>query len=296
MCVRSSPTCCAAGRCRPSGSRRSSHHYELIGGRSPYNELTFRQARGAARTARASRGRRCRSSSAFATGIPICTKRWRCCANRVCRRARRLHPRGSAERRELGSLPARRRGGARGARRRGARRSTSSRLARSPALHRRHGRASRRGARRRARSPTSRALRLIFTAHSIPTSIAAASPYVAQLEEQARRSPTASPASRHRLAYQSRSGNPRDPWLEPDIGDALREEAARGTRDVVVVPIGFVCDHVEVLYDLDVEAQGDRRLPRPGDGARPHRERPSAVHPHDGGRGPRPAGGDVRRA
>jgi ferrochelatase len=59
----------------------------------------------------------------------------------------------------------------------------------------------------------------------------------------------------YRLAYQSRSGNPRDPWLEPDIGVVVQEEAARGTRELLVVHIGFICDHVEVLYDLDVEAR-----------------------------------------
>ena len=58
-----------------------------------------------------------------------------------------------------------------------------------------------------------------------------------------------------RLVYQSRSGNPRDPWLSPDVLDALAEEAGRGAQDVVLSPIGFVCDHVEVLYDLDVEAK-----------------------------------------
>jgi ferrochelatase len=98
-------------------------------------------------------------------------------------------------------------------------------------------------------------MRLIFTAHSIPTSVADASPYVAQLEAQARRIAGRFPGLAYRLAYQSRSGNPRDPWLEPDIGDALREEAANGTRGVVVAPLGFLCDHVEVLYDLDVEAK-----------------------------------------
>jgi protoporphyrin/coproporphyrin ferrochelatase len=99
------------------------------------------------------------------------------------------------------------------------------------------------------------ALRLVFTAHSIPASLAAASPYVAQLEAQAAKIAARFPGLRYRLAYQSRSGNPRDPWLEPDIGEALREEAARGTRAAVVVPLGFLCDHVEVLYDLDVEAK-----------------------------------------
>ena len=60
--------------------------------------------------------------------------------------------------------------------------------------------------------------------------------------------------ARWRLAWQSRSGDGRVPWLEPDILDVLREEAAAGIREVVVQAIGFLSDHVEVLYDLDVEA------------------------------------------
>src|SRR5437667_91898 len=60
---------------------------------------------------------------------------------------------------------------------------------------------------------------------------------------------------RWQVAYQSRSGSPREPWLEPDVNDALRALVADGARDVVVVPVGFVCDHVEVLYDLDVAAR-----------------------------------------
>ncbi|MBI1813420.1 MAG: ferrochelatase [Deltaproteobacteria bacterium] len=96
---------------------------------------------------------------------------------------------------------------------------------------------------------------LIFTAHSIPTAMANGSPYIAQIEAGA-----SAVAQRlgHRgwsVAYQSRSGNPQDPWLEPDIGNALRALAANGVRSVVVSPIGFVCDHVEVLYDLDIEAR-----------------------------------------
>lgn len=54
--------------------------------------------------------------------------------------------------------------------------------------------------------------------------------------------------------YQSRSGRPEDPWLEPDICYYLREAAAAGLRAAVLCPVGFVCDHIEVLYDLDVEA------------------------------------------
>ena len=57
------------------------------------------------------------------------------------------------------------------------------------------------------------------------------------------------------LAYQSRSGPPSQPWLEPDIGDRLRTAQAAGVHDVVVAPIGFLSDHMEVLYDLDTEAK-----------------------------------------
>jgi ferrochelatase len=56
------------------------------------------------------------------------------------------------------------------------------------------------------------------------------------------------------LAYQSRSGRPGDPWLEPDVCDYLRRERQDGLRAVVLCPVGFVCDHIEVLYDLDYEA------------------------------------------
>lgn len=97
--------------------------------------------------------------------------------------------------------------------------------------------------------------RLVFTAHSVPVAMAAGSPYAAQLETAARRIAQALGRSRWSIAYQSRSGAPRDPWLEPDVGDHIRALAREGGRDVVVVPVGFVCDHVEVLYDLDVEAR-----------------------------------------
>jgi ferrochelatase len=96
---------------------------------------------------------------------------------------------------------------------------------------------------------------ILFSAHSIPVAMANDSPYVHQLEETARRVAALVGVRSYRLVFQSRSGNPRDPWLEPDVLDALAEEAARNVRDVVIQPIGFLCDHVEVLYDLDVEAQ-----------------------------------------
>jgi protoporphyrin/coproporphyrin ferrochelatase len=95
---------------------------------------------------------------------------------------------------------------------------------------------------------------LVFTAHSVPTAMADVSPYVSDLTAAARAVVRRLGHTRWSIAYQSRSGSPRQPWLEPDIADVLRRLAADGERHAVVVPIGFVCDHVEVLYDLDVEA------------------------------------------
>jgi ferrochelatase len=96
---------------------------------------------------------------------------------------------------------------------------------------------------------------LIFTAHSIPIALADASPYEAQLHEGAALVAERLGFAQHAVAYQSRSGNPREPWLGPDIVETVRAQAQRGARDLLIVPLGFVCDHVEVLYDLDVEAK-----------------------------------------
>jgi protoporphyrin/coproporphyrin ferrochelatase len=101
---------------------------------------------------------------------------------------------------------------------------------------------------------------MIFAAHSIPASMAesagpAGGAYQAQLAETARL--VAAEAGHQRpwlLAYSSRSGPPSQPWLGPDINDLLAERAAAGSRAVVVVPIGFVSDHMEVKFDLDIEA------------------------------------------
>ena len=96
---------------------------------------------------------------------------------------------------------------------------------------------------------------LIFTAHSLPTAMAARSHYVDEVQTTARLIANSLNRDRWSLAYQSRSGRPSDPWLEPDIGQMIRDFAARSVKDVVVAPIGFVCDHVEVLYDLDIETK-----------------------------------------
>ena len=97
---------------------------------------------------------------------------------------------------------------------------------------------------------------LVFTAHSLPAAMAARSPYVEQLTNSAQLIAAALNHPRWSLAYQSRSGRPGDPWLEPDIGQTIRDLAAHGDKRIIIVaPIGFVCDHVEVLYDLDIEAK-----------------------------------------
>jgi len=92
---------------------------------------------------------------------------------------------------------------------------------------------------------------LIFTAHSIPVPMANASGYADQIRESAAAVATRLGRNAWTLAFQSRSGAPRDPWLEPDISEVIRKLDG---RPAVVMPIGFLCDHVEVLYDLDVEA------------------------------------------
>jgi ferrochelatase len=119
-------------------------------------------------------------------------------------------------------------------------------------------------------------LHVLFATHSIPTSTAVASgPPGADL------GPEGAYGAQHRavaevvmaslasgdlgveapwsLVYQSRSGDPRTPWLEPDVNDAIRDLAEQGVRGVVIVPVGFVSDHMEVLWDLDEEASATAR-------------------------------------
>lgn len=99
-------------------------------------------------------------------------------------------------------------------------------------------------------------IRYLYTAHSIPVSMAESGPYVRQLQEACRLVADAAGVTNWELVYQSRSGPPTQPWLEPDIGDALRAARAAGATDAVVTPLGFISDHMEVLYDLDTEAAG----------------------------------------
>jgi ferrochelatase len=105
------------------------------------------------------------------------------------------------------------------------------------------------------------ATRLVFTAHSIPQGMSDNCRYVLQLQESCRlvaegvAQATGEKALAWKLVYQSRSGPPTQPWLEPDVVDYLEELSAKeGVQDAVVIPIGFISDHMEVLYDLDTEA------------------------------------------
>ncbi|MER8024586.1 ferrochelatase [Glutamicibacter protophormiae] len=130
-------------------------------------------------------------------------------------------------------------------------------------------------------------IKIVFVTHSIPTSDAdAAGPesirstldenlYTAQHRAVAEHILANVPQAaglEHSLVYQSRSGSPHTPWLEPDINDSLEEDAAAGVAGVVVVPIGFISDHMEVLWDLDTEAKDTcarlglafARVPTPG--------------------------------
>jgi ferrochelatase len=105
-------------------------------------------------------------------------------------------------------------------------------------------------------SSTRSAAVIAFTAHSIPSGMANTSDYEKQLTESCRlvAEKLGLNETRWKLVYQSRSGRPQDPWLEPDINDHLRSLKSSGVPGVVIAPIGFLSDHMEVLYDLDDEA------------------------------------------
>jgi ferrochelatase len=96
--------------------------------------------------------------------------------------------------------------------------------------------------------------KIIFTAHSIPVSMAEQSPYVQQLNTTAKLIAETLDHENWLLCYQSRSGRPSDPWLEPDVCDVIEELAGQNVKHVIIQAIGFICDHVEVMYDIGVEA------------------------------------------
>lgn len=98
--------------------------------------------------------------------------------------------------------------------------------------------------------------RVVFTAHSVPAQMPGADMYRVQLHASAVQVASRMGVHDWALAFQSRSGRPEDPWLGPDVNDYLHAEHASGDLDAVILsPLGFVCDHIEVLYDLDHEAR-----------------------------------------
>ena len=249
------------------------HHYEQIGGRSPLNELTMRQAEGL---------RQALQRDGVATPVYVGMRNWHPFVHetlaemrdRGCHRALGIilssfQTEASWERYVADVAAAREKVG-----------SGAPEVAYAPpwAEHPRYidamvARAA--DALAEVPAPKRADALVIFTAHSVPVAMASGSPYARQLEAAALVIAGRLGHARWQVAFQSRSGAPSDPWLEPDICDALRAVKGQGIEDVVVVPIGFVCDHVEVLYDLDVEA----RAVAAEAGLRLHRAQTANDHP-----------------
>ena len=96
---------------------------------------------------------------------------------------------------------------------------------------------------------------VLFTAHSIPDAMARGCRYETQLNEACKLVAEKAGHSSYELVYQSRSGPPTQPWLEPDVCDRIEELNQEGKKNIVIAPIGFISDHMEVLFDLDTEAR-----------------------------------------
>jgi protoporphyrin/coproporphyrin ferrochelatase len=100
---------------------------------------------------------------------------------------------------------------------------------------------------------------VVFTAHSLPVRvIQSGDVYAAEVAATARGVANLTGISRYEIAYQSAGRTP-EPWIGPDLGDFVKAKAADGTRRVLVVPVGFVCDHTEILFDIDVQAAAAAR-------------------------------------
>ena len=225
------------------------HHYDLLGGRSPYNDLTMRQA-AALRAELEKKGARVPVAVGMRNWQPYVADAMRALADNGTRRV-------------LGFIMAAHRSEASFERYQATVDDARAQLGEAapevvyPQPWHDHplfiaAVASRaREAFSKFEFPEQSRARLIFTAHSIPLAMAQTGPYVEQLTQSARMVAAELGIDTWQFAYQSRSGSPRDAWLEPDIKETLRSLDAKAA---VVVPIGFLCDHVEVLYDLDIEA------------------------------------------
>jgi protoporphyrin/coproporphyrin ferrochelatase len=260
-------------RIPPQRLEEVAHHYEEIGGRSPFNELTSRQAE-ALRQELAARGRAMpvyvgmrnwhpflaealagmqRDGVRQATGVILAPQQadasWERYQRDVTEARQQVGP-GAPEVEYLGPWHDRP----------GFLEAMAERVEEATGY---------------ARGAWPAAVPLVFTAHSVPEEMAKASPYEQQLAQSSSGIAGRLGASRWQVAYQSRSGDPRQPWLEPDVNDVIRASAAEGVTEMVLVPVGCLCDHVEVLYDLDVEA----RATAAAAGVRLHRAGTVADHP-----------------
>ena len=245
-------------------------HYDALGGRSPYNELTLRQAAGL-RAAIARRGSATPVAVGFRNAPPYIEDAIRGLA-------------AAGHRRVLGFILAAFRSEASWERYQNETAAACAAVGEgAPAIvypapwHTRPGFIAAvadcvRGAFARLDEADRGRAELIFTAHSIPLAMAATAPYVEQLHEAAELVARALGRKRWQLAFQSRSGSPRDPWLEPDVCTAV----VANSHPKVLMPIGFLCDHVEVLYDLDIETAAVARA------AGIRMERAAALNDHPG--------------
>jgi ferrochelatase len=229
------------------------HHYQEVGGRSPYNELTERQRAGVERWLAESGhalpvycgmrnwspylkdevARMSQDGRRHAVGVILAGHRSEVSWERYMEDVREALRAGANESLRISYVPAF---------------YDRPRFFEANAQRLEEATGYRRGA-------WPREVPLIFTAHSIPSAMAAGSPYESDLATSCRGVAAILGVSDWELAWQSRSGDPRTPWLEPDVNDALRRRAAAGTCEVAVQAIGFLSDHVEVLFDLDIEAR-----------------------------------------
>ncbi len=107
----------------------------------------------------------------------------------------------------------------------------------------------------RPKAEESTRMEILFTAHSIPLEMAQKSKYVEEVTQSSELVAKTLGVTKWRIGWQSRSGNPKQPWLEPDVISVIKDYKEQGEKSVMLVPIGFLCDNVEVLYDLDIEAK-----------------------------------------
>jgi ferrochelatase len=233
----------AGRRVPPARLDEVEHHYEAVGGRSPYNELTEAQARALARV--------------LGAPVHVGHRQWH---PYVADTLARLAAQG--ERRAVGVIMAPHQcysswqqyqeAVEEASRRTGVRVDYTRPVFDHPGFLRA---VAARVHQARTGLPPDRPPWLLFTAHSIPVDMAREAPYEEQLRASCR-GIAELVGLEWSLAYQSRSGDPRTPWLEPDVNEALKDLAA---DSVILVPVGFLCDHVEVLFDLDIEALATAR-------------------------------------